>query len=211
MRPMEFAEVIRRRRMVRRFKNQSLPSDVVDRVLANATRGPSAGFAQGWAFLVLTEQADRERFWPFVPNQTKHTPEVMNAPLVIVPLAHRTAYFDTYDNSLRMADWPAPYWFIDTGMAALMMLLTAVDEGLDAFFFWLMPPADEIKQDGRVAAHLDAFRSEFAIPDDYTPVGAIAMGYRTDDLAPQSPELSSRRRDNATVMHHGQWNGSGAE
>src|SRR4051794_25858201 len=69
---MDFAEVIRRRRMVRRFANRPLPSDAVERILASATRAPSAGFSQGWAFLALTDEADRERFWPFAPNQTKH-------------------------------------------------------------------------------------------------------------------------------------------
>ena len=26
-------------------------------------RAPSAGFSQGWGFLVLTSRADRDRFW----------------------------------------------------------------------------------------------------------------------------------------------------
>lgn len=43
------------------------------------------------------------------------------------------------------------------------------------------------------------------VPDEYAPVGAIAIGYRADDLAPQSPDVSSRRRDVNELIHHGQW------
>ncbi|NUO59642.1 MAG: nitroreductase family protein, partial [Hamadaea sp.] len=51
---MEFADVVRRRRMVRQFEDRPLAPEVVERILATALRAPSAGFAQGWEFLVLT-------------------------------------------------------------------------------------------------------------------------------------------------------------
>jgi nitroreductase len=142
---MEFTDVIRRRRMVRRFVDRPLPSDVVERIVSNAMRVPSAGFSQGWAFLALTEEEDRKRFWPFVPNQAGYSPEIMHAPLVVIPLAHKGPYLEKYDRVVDGEDaWPAPYWFVDTGMSALMILLTAVDEGLGGFLFWIVPSADEL-------------------------------------------------------------------
>ena len=36
---------------------------VVDRMLEHATRAPSAGFSQGWAFLVLDTADDVALFW----------------------------------------------------------------------------------------------------------------------------------------------------
>ena len=60
---MEFSEVVRRRRMVRRYSPEPVDRAVLDRVLRNALRAPSAGYSQGWAFLVLDEPADVERFW----------------------------------------------------------------------------------------------------------------------------------------------------
>lgn len=56
---MEYSEVIRRRRMIRHYTDQALAPEVVERVLASALRAPSAGFSQGWAFLALTDPADR--------------------------------------------------------------------------------------------------------------------------------------------------------
>jgi nitroreductase len=59
---MEFQEVVRRRHMVRTFTSEPVPRQALDRILANAVQGPSAGFSQGQAFLVLTG-AELEKFW----------------------------------------------------------------------------------------------------------------------------------------------------
>ncbi|WP_425297897.1 nitroreductase family protein [Nocardia abscessus] len=135
---MEFSEVLRQRRMVRHYTAQPLERDVIERVVRSALRAPSAGYAQGWAFLVLTSEADRERFWRFAPVRAERAPAVQNAPLIVVPMSNKDAYLDRYTESDKgwthrdEARWPAPYWHIDTGMAAFAMLLTAVDEGLGA-------------------------------------------------------------------------------
>lgn len=192
--------MIRRRRMVRHYTDQPLEPEVVERVLANALRAPSAGFSQGWAFLALTDPADRARFWPFVPTRVENTPTMQSAPLVVVPLAHKNAYLDRYAEADKgwedraEARWPAPYWFIDTGMSALMMLLTAVDEGLGACFFGIQPE------------YLGPFRDEFGIPGEYAPIGGVTVGYRAPDLPPQSEQVQQRRKSVADVVHRGHWN-----
>ena len=53
---MEFSDVVRRRRMVRRYDpDRPVPLEIVERCLANAVRAPSAGFSQGWDFVVLSK------------------------------------------------------------------------------------------------------------------------------------------------------------
>jgi nitroreductase len=194
---MELSEVLRRRRMVRHYTDQPLAPEVVERVLDSALRAPSAGFSQGWAFLALTDPADRARFWPFVPTRATQTPTMMDAPLVVVPLAHEAAYRERYarpDKAPLKVEWPVPYWYVDTGMAALCMLLTAVDEGLGACFFG-------IQTDQRAG-----FASEFGIPTGYEPLGGITVGYRHPDLAPQDTvSVEERRRRKEEVVHRGQW------
>src|SRR2546430_2108002 len=96
----------------------------------------------------------------------------VEAPLLIVPYANKDAYLDRYALPDKgFADrsdewWPAPYWDIDTGFAALLMLLTAVDAGLGACFFGF--PADRI----------GAFRQAFGVPPRFTPTRASACGLR---------------------------------
>jgi len=196
---MEFSEVVRRRRMVRHYTSQPLTDEVVERILHSAVRAPSAGFSQGWGFLVLTKPADRARFWRFVPTRVEQTPTMQDAPLVVVPLAHKDAYLQRYAEPDKgwedraEARWPAPYWYIDTGMAALLMLLTAVDEGLGACFFGIMPE------------HLQPFRDEFGVPPSYAPIGGITVGYRAPDLPPQTDRIEERRRSLQDVVHRGHW------
>ena len=195
---MELREVLRRRRMVRHYTDQPLSDEVVERVLDAALRAPSAGFSQGWAFLALTDQADRQRFWEYVPTRRTQTPTMTDAPLVVVPLAHEAAYVDRYARPDKAAaggkEWPVPFWYVDTGMAALCMLLTAVDEGLGACLF------------GIQAEQRAGFAQEFGIPDGYEPVGGITVGYRSAEDAPADPRsIAERRRAKAEVVHRGHW------
>ena len=60
---MEFTEVVRHRHMVRTFTGEPVSPESLERILHNAVRGPSAGFSQGQAFLVLTDPEDLKRFW----------------------------------------------------------------------------------------------------------------------------------------------------
>jgi len=40
--------------MVRSYRmGQPVPPDVIDRIVRNGLRAPSAGFSQGWGFLAL--------------------------------------------------------------------------------------------------------------------------------------------------------------
>lgn len=184
--------------MVRNFEDRPIPPEAVDRILANAIHAPSAGFSQGWAFLVLEGKDETRRFWDAVFPRNRESfrwSGMFNAPLVIVPFAHKDAYLDRYaeaDKGWTDRDekrWPVPYWHIDTGFASLLMLLTAVDEGLGALFFGIF--------------HEDEFREHFGIPAAYKPIGALAVGYPAPDEP--SPSLKRGRRPLADVVHRGTW------
>jgi nitroreductase len=191
---MEFQEVVRRRRMVRTFSGEPVPAASLDRILRNAVRGPSAGFSQGQAFLVLTEAADRERFWAVAAGAVADS--ARTAPLVIVPLSCKRVYLDRYAQPDKgwtdrdEARWPVPFWHIDTAMAALLILQTAVDEGLGAVYFGIVPKA------------VAPFREAFGVPGDQEPIGAIAIGY---DGETEKRDLRSRRRDLGELVHYGRW------
>ncbi|MFK3981454.1 nitroreductase family protein [Micromonospora sp. NPDC050397] len=201
---MEFAQVVRARRMVRNYDpERPVPPEVLDRLLDHAVRAPSAGFSQGWGFLVLDDPTDRARFWaataPDPHARGRWLTGMRRAPLIVVPHANKSAYLDRYaepDKGWTDRDpdrWPVPYWHVDTGFAALLMLLTAVDEGLGGCFF------------GIPRERLAAYRAEFGVPDEFTPIGALTVGYRAPDH--RSASLSRGRRPIDQVVHRGQWGG----
>ena len=185
--------------MVRRYDvNRPVPAEVIDRIVHNGLRAPSAGFSQGWGFLVLDTPADVARFRDAArPAEDPENWFAANveAPLLIVPHSNKDAYLDRYAQPDKGFDdrsdawWPAPYWDIDTGMAALLMLLTAVDAELGACFFGL--PIERI----------DAYRETFGVPSQFMPIGAISIGY--SDEPPR--DLSSRRKPETETVHRGRW------
>jgi nitroreductase len=199
---MEFGDVVRRRRMVRDYDPaRPVPSEVRERLLDHAIRAPSAGFSQGWAFLVLETAHERDRFWTVTTDSSAPDgwlTRMRRAPLLIVPLSNKAAYLDRYaepDKGWTDRDesrWPVPYWDVDAGMAALLVLLTAVDEGLGACFFGVPPD------------RIPAFRTAFGVPGDYRPVGCVSVGYEGSDDR-RSPSLRRGRRGVEEVVHRGTW------
>ena len=196
--------MLRRRRMVRQYDDRALDPAVVERVVAAGLRAPSAGFSQGYAVLLLTEPEDRARFWSVTatPQETASWPPhtragVMRAPALAVTLSCKRAYLDRYareDKGWTDRDetrWPVPYWHVDTGMVALLMLLKAVDEGLGALFIGMAPEV------------IPAFRAEFGVPEDHDVVGVVCFGHEADD-APRR-DLTARRLPADRIVHRGRW------
>lgn len=194
---MEFQQLVRSRRMVRNFDTRPIPREVLDRILANAQRAPSAGFSQGWSFLVLEGSDETDRYWStLLPPERRARfpwPGLLNAPVLIVALSGAGAYLERYGERDKRASasrqWPTPYWHIDTAFAALLILLTAADAGLGALFFEV--------------ADIPAFRTAFGVPETQHPIGTIALGYPLPDH--RSSSLRRGRRPPAAIIHRGRW------
>jgi nitroreductase len=188
--------------MVRSYADDPVDPAVVDRALANATRAPSAGFSQGWGFLVLDRQGDVRRFWAATTDPDREPDRwlrgMSRAPVVVVPCSSKAAYLDRYAEADKgwadrdEARWPVPYWHVDTGMASLLILQTVVDEGLGACFFGIPPD------------RLTAVKDTFGIPDRFDPIGAITIGHPAEGGAQGSPS-TRRRRPTDDVVHRGRW------
>ena len=208
---MEFVEVLRRRRMVRRFDpDQPVAGAALDEVLSAAQRAPSAGFSQGWDFVVLAEADDRARFWDATrdPELPADAPVdgwlagVCAAPVLVLCLSDPDTYLDRYAEPDKgwtdrdPARWPVPYWDVDTGMAAMLMLLAAVDQGLGALFFGIPP------------ARHEQVRRAHGIPDNRRLVGVVALGHELRRT--QGSSRTRPRREGTDVVHWGHFRG-GAE
>jgi nitroreductase len=201
---MELAEAVRRRRMVRDFLPEPVEPALVDGLIDMARRAPSAGNSQGWAFLVL-EGADVVRYWDTtLPPERRGAfpwPGLLRAPVLVLPCAHADAYVARYGEvdkartglGAATGAWSVPYWLVDTAMAAMTILLGAVDAGLGACFFGIFE-------------HEAAVRAAFGIPDAYQPIGTIALGRPAPDQRP-SRSAGRPRPPLDAVLHRGRWGG----
>lgn len=196
---MEFVDVVRRRRMVRNFEDKAVSDEAIERILELARHNPSAGFTQGQDFVVV-RRPDLKREIAALAHEASYVesgfdPFVSGAPVLIVPCTNEAAYHRRYqeadkvDEKGREIDWPVPYWFMDVGCAVMILLLAVVDEGLAAAFVGI--------------PDLAALKALLNIPDEVSPVGAIAIGHPAPDK--RSPSLKRGRRAQANVVHHDGW------
>jgi nitroreductase len=200
---MELQQAIRRRRMTRTYQaDRPVPREVIDDLLDLAVRAPSAGFSQGWHFLVLDEPAAVAQFWTATDDGESDSwlERLQTAPALILFFSDKQAYLDRYaepDKGLTDRSeehWPVPYWDIDTGMAAMLALLGAEEHDLGACFF------------GVPAQSWPAVRAAFGVPERLTPIGVISLGYRAPDV--RSPSLKRGRRPG--VVSYGRYGVTGA-
>lgn len=205
---MEFAEVIKRRRMVHAFTGDPLEPGTAERLLRAANRAPSAGFSQGYSFLVLEGSQQCSALWQLVREADASdgatddagpgtvTPLSL-APLVVVPLACKDMYLSRYARPGKgwtdkdESRWPVPYWYVDAGFTALLTLLAAVDQGLGAVLVGIAP---EI---------MTSFRTAYGIPEEWTPIGAIAVGHPAPGPDPVPP--AGTRKTLSELVHRGHW------
>jgi nitroreductase len=68
-----------------------------------------------------------------------------------------------------------------------------VNEGLGSCFIGLPAPT------------IGSFSDAFDVPAEFTPIGALTVGYRADDK--RSPSLRRGHRPVDDVVHHGRWAG----
>ena len=187
--------------MVRRFDpDRPVPEEVVRDLVGLAVRAPSAGFSQGWDFLALLDAADRATFWAAADDgraEDAWRRGVSSAPALVLCLSHPDAYLDRYalpDKGWTDRDpgrWPVPYWDTDVAMAAMVLLLGAVDAGLGALFFGVPAPRH------------DAVRAALDVPPDRRIVGVVALGHEAQRVGGSA--RTRHRRALGDVLHLGRF------
>jgi FMN reductase [NAD(P)H] len=186
---MEFAEVLRCRKMVRNYTDEPVDREVVERIVARARKAPSGGFSQGVRFVVVTDEAMRRQI-AALAQEAEYVargfePWISRAPVHVVVGMREESYHERYRKPDKLLEdgseisWHVPWWWVDTGKAMMLLLLAAIDEGLGAGVFGLFP-----------AENNEELRALLGMPEDVTVVGVVTIGH----AAPESRTGSSRSR-----------------
>jgi FMN reductase [NAD(P)H] len=202
---MELGEALRRRRMVRNYRDEPVARAAVERIVARARTAPSAGFSQGVRMVVVTEAETRARIAELADEpfyvERGYEPWISRAPVHVVVALREDDYHDRYREPEKLEDgeeidWPVPWWWIDVGQAMLVLLLAAVDEGLGAGLFTLYPPESN-----------DRLRLLLGMPDDVRVVGVVTVGHPAPEPMEErrSADLRRRRRPLAEVVRWERW------
>lgn len=197
---MEFAEVVRRRRMVRHFKPDPVDPSAIERMMRLAQRAPSAGYTQGQSFIIVTDPELRRAVARTCGEDEYYEPAfghrwISEAPVQAIPCVSEAAYHRRYQEADKIRDdgteiaWPVPFWFLDIGCSVQLLLLAAVDEGLAAGYAGI-PDTPALKE-------------LLGIPDEVTPVGVIPIGYPDTDVP--SPSLRRGRKSLDEFVRYERW------
>ncbi len=180
---MDFAEVVRRRRAVRRFEEGGVDPSVIEGIARLAQRTPSAGFSQGQRLVIVTDPGARRRVAQVCGEEGYADlgmgPWISECAAQFVPCVSEEIYHRRYrepdkvDEDGREIEWPVPYWFVDIGATMMVIMLAAVDAGLASGFAGAFDPA--------------ALRAELGIPDEFVPIGVMPVGRPLPDV--RSPSL----------------------
>jgi len=179
---LDFHELIRSRRSVRRFLPDPVPHPVIERLLETGTLAPSAHNRQPWRFAVLTtleaktRLADamgadfrRDLLADGLPHAeieiqvARSRARICDAPVVIMLCLTMTS-MDTYPDEKRQR---AEYLMAtqSVAMAGGTILLAAHAEGLGGV--WVCAPLFAP----------DTVRRALALPLDWEPQGMLLLGY----------------------------------
>jgi len=175
-------ELIQTRRSIRRYTDQPVPGEVIERLLTAATWAPSAHNRQPWRFAVLTAPDDKARLARAMGDRLRadrladgddpeavardadrsHT-RLTEAPVVVaVCLTMRD--MDHYpDVRRKQAEYTMAVQSV--AMAVQNLLLAAHTEGLGAC--WMCAPL----------FCPDTVREALALPDDWETQAVITLGY----------------------------------
>jgi nitroreductase len=195
---MQLSEAILKRRMVRNFADAPVPEQDLCTILELALHAPSAGFSQGWSYVVVREENRRKELGRLQGEEgyaDRFGNFISKAPVDIVACTSAEVYHKRYQEPDKIRDdgteidWPTPYWFFDIGAATMIILLVAVDLGYAAAFTGTFDP--------------EGLKKCLGIPSEYHPVGVISIGKPAKDV--KSPSLKRGRKPQENVVHYERW------
>ena len=165
---MEWKDLIVKRRSIRKFSDRPVPGEALRRLLGTALAAPSSHNSRSTQFLVVDDPALVARM---AEMRDAGSGLLAHAPLAVVVLG------DTTKTDL---------WEVNAAIAATMLQLAAVDEGLASCWVQVARrPRSKENPDGELAA--DFLRTFLPIPETSEPLCAIALGYSDFQPAPLPP------------------------
>ncbi|CRZ35327.1 nitroreductase [Herbinix hemicellulosilytica] len=144
-------DAIFNRRSIRKYKEQAVEQEKIDKILRAAMQAPSAVNQQPWEFIVVQDKENLRKLAELSP----YSKMVAEAPLAIVVLGN--------EDRMRYKH----HWEQDLGAATQNILLEAAYLGLGAVWLGVAPIEDR----------MDYIRNIFGLGKKLKPFCVIPIGY----------------------------------
>ena len=157
---MELEEVLQKRRSVRKFTQEAVPEELIDKLLHAAMSGPSACNRQPWEFWVVTEPETLEK----LRKASRFTN--YEAKLVIVVAGNLSRALP-----MQLSE----YWIQDCSAATENILLRAVDLGLGGVWCGIHPQKRPVER----------VRELLGMTEKQIPLNIIFLGFPAESPEPR--------------------------
>ncbi|HDZ36562.1 MAG TPA: NAD(P)H nitroreductase [Thermococcus sp.] len=162
---MEFFEVLRKRRSIRRFQDKPVPREIIEKLLEAAFLSPSSFNKRPWHFIVVDEG---EKLLA-LSKAKLGAAGLATAPLAIVVTADESR---------------SDVWVEDASIAAEHIQLAAFDLGLGTFWVQIR---NRMHDESKTAE--DYVRELLKIPENYRVLCIIGVGYPAEKKEPHGEEV----------------------
>ncbi len=153
-----------------------IPDSLINKILKNANKVPSAGHTQVQEFIIVRDPAIKKKLRQASVNQKY----VEDAPVLIVVCSNTSRSVGRYGQ--RGRDF---YSIIDGAFASMIILLSAVNEEIGAGFVGAF-------EDDKISKILK-------LPEYVKPIGIITLGY------PDESPAKLNRIENEQLLHYDRW------
>lgn len=173
---MDFFEVIRERRSIRKYKDTPVSADVLEQILDAARLAPSWHNNQCWKFIIVSSGAGKERILPAVSDANPGKKSLAQAPVVILVCGCPEESGDKEGKS---------YYLTDVGIACEHLCLAARALGLGTCW---------------IGAFNEEYLSrEFGVPKSFRVVAVTPLGYPDQEPNPRP------RKDLSEIVFFEEW------
>lgn len=148
---MSLLEIMKRRYSVRKYTDQKVENDKIQKILEAAHAAPTAANLQPVRLFVLQSEKGLQKL--------EKAANLYQAPLAILVCADRTKAWKRPFDSMTTTD-------IDASIITDHMMLAATEQGLGSVWICYFDPK--------------VVKQEFKLPDELEPVNILAIGYASD-------------------------------
>lgn len=161
---MDFEKIITDRYSVRKFKNEHLPQEVIDKILNMGHKAPTGCNYQPQRILVLNTDESIEKL-------RECTKCHFNAPTAMLVCYNKDeSWKRPYDGAMSAG--------VDAVIVATYLMLAAQNEGVGACWVMHFKP--------------QAMKEQFNIPDNIESAALLVMGYPAEDAKPLDLHFKNR-------------------
>lgn len=206
---MDLYEAIYNRRVVRDFKDEVVPDEVLKRIIDAGLKAPTHDHLRNWEFVILNGKEDKERALQFIKKGTEPQLEILKQTLVNgtpQQKMYAVAMPRQYSMLMNASHVIMPFFKSNSGVlnpscVSSLNPISSIWCVIENIF--LAATAEGLACSMRIPVGIEGENARKAVnaPENYLLPCYIGLGYPADD----KPEIEQVKYKAEDKMHFGRW------